>query len=280
MAIYNFGPFPRFLTRNMVRRGNPLLRDLVLLVFPGTSSPELVTGRKNRARGGIFGQPDIYGTVSNCKTGSGNGWSAGNRLPIPEGCINYTIACLAKPTSTVRRTQPFSQYIESDSGNPQLALMLNADDTGTATAGKFAYIEYQSGVLASRVSTAAAIDGNWHIFSASRDAATTGSVYLDGADVSATGNQSSSGVSGASPSVTVAGQQGADRAANYPLAMVAVWKRTLTAVEHLAFAQNPWWELLQPLAPIRVYSVPAVSAGVLAARSLTVNQAVNRAANF
>lgn len=257
----NFGPLPKVISRDMLRRGNPLLRDLSFLSFPGLDGVDLVSGRRPIARAGMYGTTGAYGNVAIAKVASGNCLNYGGFFAIPEGSNNYTIAALAMPANTARITHVFSQYDAGSSNNPHIALALNSDLNGASIAGAFACFEYQSGFKVSADSNNTRIDGDWHIFAGERNGATQPVVYFDGLNVVSGQGSVSGNISGADPTVNVSGNIGLDRAADYPVLMVAVWKRTLSAVEHLTFASYPWRELINWEPETPCFLSPEVVAG-------------------
>lgn len=209
----------------------------------------------------------LKGRAYTAAVGAGNGLDFGavtsTRLPIAHSTSKfYTIAALAAPASSASRTVLYSQG--SDFGSPwnQLALWANANNGG-ATAGKFALTTYDGGYVFTIESTASQVDGNWHLFSATRCGSTSGYLFRDGVDVS-----SSISGSGGTPSaptvgnVMACGIHGNSYAANYPVALVVVWPFAFTPTQHKQLPFLIWDLVFERLPGRRVISqVEAVGGG-------------------
>ncbi len=258
MTISAFGPFPAQLDPRWLDRGHPLVNGLRFLSFPGLDAVDLVRGLRPRSRPGVYGTSDVYGPNMLVKTGSGNCLVYPTWPLLPANCSTHSMAILAKPASASRSTQPLR--ISNAAATVLIAFLFNSDKAGSAQAGTVCYLSYSSSeeLTAAKLSI---IDGNWHLFSASRASASTGDIYLDGV-AQAAGTSGSTSTNNVSPQdIYVGGVTGADVAANYPIAMVAIWNRALSAVEHLEFALNPWVILRAPARTIlrRVNSTAAAA---------------------
>lgn len=89
---------------------------------------------------------------------------------------------------TVQRTFFFGDELAAVSNQyNQSDFAFNCDKTGTGSSGLFSCFEYNFGFQAATQSTAGAVDGNWHVFIASRPAGHgQWTLYRDGIDVSST----------------------------------------------------------------------------------------------
>jgi hypothetical protein len=242
-----------------VNWGNPLTRDLSLLVLPGVSGAANQVSNIIPTPSGYSALATENGMASVMSAGTSNGLSYGNvKKVIPDASSTYTLLAFAKPGSGDGRCSLVGQSDASGGSFPQYTLDANIRFDTAAVAGQFALVEYSGGILSSADSTAAAIDGKWHIFAGVRNgAASANKMYLDGVDVTNTTSGGSS-THTATEYVIVGGMFGQSFAAVFPIALAAVWSRSVTASEHAELAANIW-QLFAPL-PARRYFGPTAGA--------------------
>jgi len=210
-----------------------------MFTFPGNGAVNLVTGAIPIAQNGFTSVATPYGPATTMATGSSNGQNYGTFFCIPSGSSNYSVASLAQPPSTARSQALFCQGDDAGAFT-QIAFVMNEDNGPSVSAGKFVFIEYDSGTHMGCATTTAVIDGNYHVYSASRlDTTGNGALYIDGISQSVSQITGSATISTVKP-VYVCGNSGSDKACDFPTVFVAVWSRTLSDAEHLAFATNPW----------------------------------------
>lgn len=266
--------------RNRVNWGNPLTRGLVLLTQPGVAGGVDVVSNKIPTKTGFGAQAGQYGLASNITSGTSNGLNYGSYFAIPTGSSTYSIVAVAAPTSTSAITHVFAQGDATGSPFPNISLQMNIDANGSASPGKFAINDFDNTSNGAADSTGTPIDGGIHVFGGTRNgtASTSCTVYLDGKNVTGTqlGPKASVQGSTARP-VVVSGIFGLSRAANYPVYMVAVWNRVLTAAEHALLADDPY-QLFAPI--MRPRNLTPSAAVIKLPFSTVIRQAVNRASTY
>lgn len=196
------------------------------------------------------------GTVASSNSAAWVGSPSGAALGF--NGTTQSVNCGANPAWSI--TGPFSVAFL---GNPAVGVAQNVVEFRTTgntggfsliatSASLISLITGNGGTVRSAPSSASAVDGGWHLFSASM--ASTGS---GGATIYRDGVPWGTGLIGAFPGPNGVNYHlgvnpgGTAAFLNGSLALVAIWGRALSDQEHAALARNPW----QLFAPRRYYSL-------------------------
>lgn len=202
-------------------------RDVVSGLFPSTN-----TGRSpgfNR-----------HGVEASFTDTGGMIWPG--LTPIATNVSGYTFICLAAPVSKSENDTAIFLGDESGGRFTQVNFGFNRNNQGDPAAGLLSCYEYDAGFLARAQSTAGVVDGNYHVFIATR---ATGSasqtLYVDGVDVSSTASASSTSFNiPASVSVSNTNTFANGRGLEDPNVFAAVINVYLSPTEVAAISKNIW----------------------------------------
>ena len=226
----------------------------------GLYTPERIAGTiPTNAGGSILPSPNGLAYVG--VAGSGNGLGFGTaRQAIQSNSTEHTILCFAAPVAgaTGLRQSLFTQGSDGSGFYTQYTLL--ADATGSAgsyTTGHILYAHYDAGVVKYKYTTSSgAVDGNWHVFVATRSG-TEVTLYRDGIALSAGDSGSGgAGLNAITGSARVSGADGSSRVCTGSNALVAVWSRALSNAEVVTVSRNVW----QLFAPRHIYIPTATAA--------------------
>jgi phage protein U len=242
---------PTFLRTNIPviprRAATSLTQGLTFLVLPGMrGAVDLVSGRQPNRRGMTVAgvnYPEMTGGQAG--TSADQGLYYGSGFPIPSGSNTYSIAAYCKPSSVTRRSHLFTQGDPVNAPFPQVTFAANSNASATATAGQFAMYQYNSSFQAAVTTANTMIDGDWHTFVGTRNGGTP-SLYRDGVNVSSGSSGTAATVVNGTYVGACGGVPGASLGADYPVALVAVWDRALSAEEVAFLSRNPFTALFAP----------------------------------
>lgn len=200
-----------------------------------------ITGLFPTFQGTVGSRPAEKGVAS--YTGSvtsGLVWST--LTPIPS-IFNTGMAFLIFANPAAQGTQQRALFLgdEVATGGSfnQASLAFNCDKTGTGSSGLFSCFEYNFGFQASTQSTAAAVDGDWHVFMGNK-AAGFGywDLYRDGANVNSTATAANGIVLNAGARVHINPGNTVGYMGN--TALTVFFNRSLNLTEILDLSSNPW----------------------------------------
>jgi hypothetical protein len=232
------------------RRGGPssINRGLVFLTLPAMRGGfDFISGRTpNKTGVTVTGTDYPQMRSTQVGTSSGEGLYYGSGFPIPSGSTTYSIAAYCKPTAVARRSHLFTQGDPVNSPFQQVVLAANSNGSATPTAGQFALYQYNSSFVCSVTTANTMVDGDWHTVCATRNGGASPVMYRDGVNVTA-GTVSGLGtVVNGTYVGACGGVPGASLGADYPVALVAVWDRALSAEEVAFLSRNPFTALFAP----------------------------------
>lgn len=202
-------------------------RDAVSKLFPSTN-----TGRTigfNR-----------HGVEASFTDTGGMVWTG--LASVPTNVSGYTLICLAAPTSKSERDNLIFLGDEVASRYTQISLSVNVDKDAVVSAGLFSCFEYDNGFLARNQSSAGVVDGNYHVFAASRSTGSSSpKLYVDGRDVEAFAVASSTSFNvptniAVGNSNILAGGTGLED----PVVLAAVLNVALSPTEIATLSKNIW----------------------------------------
>lgn len=240
-----YGKPPRRLYPDDLLVNHPLAFGLALFQFPGDSNINLVNGMVPLASTGYNAVATPYGPAASMTSAAANNIKVSAGEIITHGSTEFTIACLAAPTSVAARTNVFTQYDENSTNNQQLQFAMNSDNSGSASAGQFALYVYDAGNRTQMASNpGSGPDGNYHLFmcwTSRIGGSTTGNIFLDGVSVKQSITGTSPGpFSQTGPTMLCGSPNTQNRTANYPVTFVAVWNRALTDDQAESFSADPY----------------------------------------
>lgn len=131
---------------------------------------------------------DRYGRSGSVITSTDN-FSTPNK--VLNNSNTHTILIVSNPASMVQRWDAVTDA-GGDALFDQYTLAFNSNSLGVVSAGLFSYFDYSGAFNASADSASSMVDGSWHQFAVSRNAASSLKMFRDGIDVTNSSSPSAS----------------------------------------------------------------------------------------
>lgn len=177
----------------------------------------------------------------------------------------YSIIAIASPTTEARRQHIFFQGEESEPRYCQISLSVGMDWTGGNLGGALGLVEYDS-MFRARAHAINAVDGNRHVFVATRSAPGAIALYRDGVALSLAASSAVAGTAVGIGGAWVGGAAANNRGHAGPIALCAALNFDLSDAQAREISYAPWQ--LFRADPIRTYSLPS---GPITLTSLTMS---------